>query len=119
MARTAMRAYVVVTGGEFIVQQSLVTYAAVRAAAGDSAAHAPRQPLRLWVRQTTQNVARAAACAAGASAGAAVVALVLPRDHPRVAQYATLLALVAGDVAGSVVVQTLTDDWVAEAKAAQ
>lgn len=120
MARTAMRAYVVVTGGEFIVQQSLVTYAAVRAAsAGDGTRrHTQRQPVRLWVRQTTQNVARAAACAAGASAGAAVVALVLPRDHPRVAQYATLLALVLGDVAGATVVQTLTDEWVAEAKRA-
>lgn len=69
------------------------------------------------MRQTTQNVARAAACAAGASAGAAAVALVLPRDHPRVAQYATLLALVLGDVAGSAVVQTMTDAWVADAKA--
>ena len=114
MARTAMRAYIVVTGGEFIVQQSIVTGFALRRAVGGNRG----AQLRLWVRQTTQNVARAAACAAGASAGAAAVALVLPRDHPRVAQYATLMALILGDVAGSAVVQTMTDAWVADAKAA-
>jgi hypothetical protein len=108
--RTALRAYVVVVGGELLVQQVIVTAAAAKRTGG------VQRPLRLLARQTTQNVARAAACCAGASAGAAAVALLLPADRPVLAHWATLFGLLAGDVAGALLVSTLSDDWVAAAK---
>jgi hypothetical protein len=107
-----MRAWLLVAGGELVVQQAIVTATALRG-------KRVRRPLRLWVRQTTQNMARAAACAAGAAAGAAAVALVLPANHPRLAQWATLAGLVAGDIAGAALVTTATEEWVAEAKRAE
>lgn len=108
--RTALRAYVVVVGGELLVQQAIVTFAATQRQGGS------RRPMRLLARQTTQNIARAAACCAGASAGAAAVALLLPAERPVLAHWATLLGLLAGDVAGALLVSTLTDEWVAAAK---
>ena len=49
-------------------------------------------------------------------AGAAAVALLLPADRPSLAHWGTLLGLLAGDVAGAMLVSTITDEWVAEAK---
>jgi hypothetical protein len=101
---------VVVVGGELLVQQAIVTAAA-------TLQQTPvRRPMRLLARQTAQNVARAAACCAGASAGAAAVTLLLPADRPALAHWGTLLGLLAGDVAGALVVSSLTDEWVAAAK---
>jgi hypothetical protein len=96
------------------VQQVIVTAAQMRAASRLDADAA--RLLRLWLRQSTQNLVRAAACAAGASAGAAVVALLLPAGHPKLAQWATIGGLLAGDLAGSTFVAQVTAAWVAGAE---
>jgi hypothetical protein len=81
-----------------IVQETILTVAHLRS---------PEPVAGLWLRQTTQNLMRAAGGVAGAAAGAAVAAALVPAGCEKAMGRSTLVAVVVGELAGSLLISQM------------
>ncbi len=105
--RTVLRSYIMVAGGELVVQQAITTASVVWPQPGGRARKSA-------LRETAQNMLRAVAVCAGASAGAAAVVFLRPPDSKSTGQWPTQIGIIAGDFSATWLVSYFTDAWVAE-----
>ena len=105
--RTVLRSYVMVAGGELVVQQAITTASVVWPQPGG-------RTRKSALRETAQNVLRAVVVCAGASAGAAAVVFLRPPDSKSTGQWPTQIGIIAGDFSATWLVSYFTDAWVSE-----